>query len=131
MKSAAKINPNAKKGSPEATLAGVASDRPEVSIAAELAASLRRMFAEIPDAPRRPSALATHLGVSRVLISRTLGAIALPNPLDMLQRVPGPETLRGIVEELMLDVMYELPSDKGTKAFTITRELVEERTQAL
>jgi ATP-dependent Clp protease ATP-binding subunit ClpX len=26
--------------------------------------------------------------------------------------------------------MYELPSDKGTKAFTITRELVEERTQA-
>ena len=98
MKSAAKINPNAKKGSPEATLAGVASDRPEVGIAAELAASLRRMFAEIPDAPRRPSALATHLGVSRVLISRTLGAIALPNPLDMLQRVPGPETLRGIVE---------------------------------
>ena len=76
----------------------MAADSPEAGIAAELASSLRRLFAEIPDVRRRPSALATHLGVSRVLISRTLGAIALPNPLDMLQRVPGPETLRGIVE---------------------------------
>ena len=76
----------------------MAADSPEAGIAAELASSLRRLFAEIPDAPHRPSALATHLGVNRVLISRTLGAIALPNPLDMLQRVPGPETLRGIVE---------------------------------
>jgi ATP-dependent Clp protease ATP-binding subunit ClpX len=46
------------------------------------------------------------------------------------RRKTGARALRGIVEELMLDVMYELPSDKGTKAFTITRELVEERTQA-
>jgi ATP-dependent Clp protease ATP-binding subunit ClpX len=46
------------------------------------------------------------------------------------RRKTGARALRGIVEELMLDVMYELPSDKGSKAFTITRELVEERTQA-
>ncbi len=98
MKSTAKINANAKQESPASALGGVAADSPEAGIAAELASSLRRLFAEIPDVRRRPSALATHLGVSRVLISRTLGAIALPNPLDMLQRVPGPETLRGIVE---------------------------------
>ena len=30
----------------------------------------------------------------------------------------------------MLDLMYDLPSDKSTKAFTVTRELVEERTKA-
>ena len=98
MKSTAKINANAEQGSPASARGGVASDSPEAGIAAELAFSLRRLFAAIPDVPHRPSALATHLGVSRVLISRTLGAIALPNPLDMLQRVPGPETLRGIVE---------------------------------
>jgi hypothetical protein len=98
LKSTAKINANAKQESPASALGGVAADSPEAGIAAELASSLRRLFAEIPDVRRRPSALATHLGVSRVLISRTLGAIALPNPLDMLQRVPGPETLRGIVE---------------------------------
>jgi ATP-dependent Clp protease ATP-binding subunit ClpX len=46
------------------------------------------------------------------------------------RRKTGARALRGIVEELMLDVMYELPSDKGTRAFTITRELVEERTRA-
>jgi ATP-dependent Clp protease ATP-binding subunit ClpX len=46
------------------------------------------------------------------------------------RRKTGARALRGIVEELMLDVMYELPSDKGSKAFTITRELVEERTRA-
>ena len=46
------------------------------------------------------------------------------------RRKTGARALRGIVEELMLDVMYELPSDKGAKAFTITRELVEERTRA-
>jgi ATP-dependent Clp protease ATP-binding subunit ClpX len=46
------------------------------------------------------------------------------------RRKTGARALRGIVEELMLDLMYELPSEKGSKAFTITRELVEERTRA-
>jgi len=46
------------------------------------------------------------------------------------RRKTGARALRGIVEELMLDLMYELPSDKSTKAFTVTRALVEERTQA-
>ena len=36
--------------------------------------------------------------------------------------------LRGIVEELMLDLMYDLPSQKSVKAFTITRAMVEEHT---
>ena len=46
------------------------------------------------------------------------------------RRKTGARALRGIVEELMLDLMYDLPSDKSTKAFTVTRALVEERTQA-
>jgi ATP-dependent Clp protease ATP-binding subunit ClpX len=46
------------------------------------------------------------------------------------RRKTGARALRGIVEELMLEVMYELPSDTGTKTFTITRDLVEERTRA-
>ncbi len=50
--------------------------------------------------------------------------------IEAHRRKTGARALRGIVEELMLDVMYELPSDQGTRAFTITRELVEERTQA-
>jgi ATP-dependent Clp protease ATP-binding subunit ClpX len=38
--------------------------------------------------------------------------------------------LRGIVEELMLELMYDLPSRKDVENFTVTRDLVEARTKA-
>ena len=97
------------------TVAGNA-ETPEGVIARALATSLRRVFAEIPDAPQRPSALAAHLSVSRVLISRTLGAIALTNPLDTLQRVPGPETLRGIVEAAVTQGVPQPTADAAIDA---------------
>jgi len=46
------------------------------------------------------------------------------------RRKTGARALRGIVEELMLDVMYDLPSRSDVKRFTITRDLVEQRTRA-
>jgi ATP-dependent Clp protease ATP-binding subunit ClpX len=46
------------------------------------------------------------------------------------RRKTGARALRGIVEELMLDVMYDLPSRRDIKTFTITRDLVEERSRA-
>jgi ATP-dependent Clp protease ATP-binding subunit ClpX len=45
------------------------------------------------------------------------------------RRKTGARALRGIVEELMLDVMYDLPSRSDVKSFTITRDLVEQRTR--
>merc|ERR1711991_105741 len=42
------------------------------------------------------------------------------------RRKTGARALRGIVEELMLDLMYDLPSDKAVKEFTVTRAMVEE-----
>jgi ATP-dependent Clp protease ATP-binding subunit ClpX len=45
------------------------------------------------------------------------------------RRKTGARALRGIVEELMLDVMYDLPSRHDIKTFTITRDLVEQRTK--
>ena len=44
------------------------------------------------------------------------------------RRKTGARALRGIVEELMLDLMYELPSRKNVPNFTITRAMVEEHT---
>jgi ATP-dependent Clp protease ATP-binding subunit ClpX len=44
------------------------------------------------------------------------------------RRKTGARALRGIVEELMLDLMYELPSRKDASSFTITRAMVEEHT---
>ncbi|MCP9927157.1 ATP-dependent protease ATP-binding subunit ClpX [Cyanobium sp. CH-040] len=46
------------------------------------------------------------------------------------RRKTGARALRGIVEELMLDLMYELPSRTDVKSFTITRDLVEKRSRA-
>ena len=50
--------------------------------------------------------------------------------IEAHRRKTGARALRGIVEELMLDLMYDLPSRKDVKNFTITRELVEQRSKA-
>ncbi|MGB3532275.1 MAG: ATP-dependent protease ATP-binding subunit ClpX [Microcoleaceae cyanobacterium] len=49
---------------------------------------------------------------------------------EAFRRKTGARALRGIVEELMLDVMYELPSRKDVKCCQITKEMVEKRSTA-
>jgi ATP-dependent Clp protease ATP-binding subunit ClpX len=49
---------------------------------------------------------------------------------EAYRRKTGARALRGIVEELMLEVMYELPSRKDVRNCTITREMVEKRSTA-
>jgi ATP-dependent Clp protease ATP-binding subunit ClpX (EC 3.4.21.92) len=44
------------------------------------------------------------------------------------RRKTGARALRGIVEELMLDLMYDLPSQTTVKEFTITQAMVEQHT---
>jgi ATP-dependent Clp protease ATP-binding subunit ClpX len=46
------------------------------------------------------------------------------------RRKTGARALRGIVEELMLEVMYDLPSRRDVKTFTVTRDLVEQRSRS-
>lgn len=49
---------------------------------------------------------------------------------EAYRRRTGARALRGIIEELMLDVMYELPSRKDVRQCTITKEMVEKRSTA-
>ena len=42
------------------------------------------------------------------------------------RRKTGARALRGIIEEIMLDLMYDLPSQSAVKDFTVTRAMVEE-----
>ena len=44
------------------------------------------------------------------------------------RRKTGARALRGIVEELMLELMYDLPSKKNIKNYTVTRAMVDEHT---
>jgi ATP-dependent Clp protease ATP-binding subunit ClpX len=49
---------------------------------------------------------------------------------EAYRRKTGARALRSIIEEIMLDVMYELPSRKDVKRCQITREMVEKRSTA-
>ena len=49
---------------------------------------------------------------------------------EAYRRKTGARALRGIVEELMLEVMYEIPSRKDIGKCTITEEMVEKRSTA-
>jgi ATP-dependent Clp protease ATP-binding subunit ClpX len=46
------------------------------------------------------------------------------------RRKTGARALRSIVEELMLDIMYEVPSRKDVTRCIITREMVEKKSTA-
>jgi ATP-dependent Clp protease ATP-binding subunit ClpX len=50
---------------------------------------------------------------------------------EALNRKVGARGLRMILEELMLDLMYHLPSQKRVKEFEVTREMVEKRDVSL
>jgi ATP-dependent Clp protease ATP-binding subunit ClpX len=49
---------------------------------------------------------------------------------EAYRRKTGARALRSIVEELMLDIMYEIPSRKDVSRLVITREMVEKRSTA-
>jgi ATP-dependent Clp protease ATP-binding subunit ClpX len=66
-------------------------------------------------------------GVELVVEDEALEAIAH----EALQRQTGARALRTIIEEIMLDVMFEVPSDQDVTRCTITRETVEQRTLPL
>ncbi len=47
---------------------------------------------------------------------------------EAYRRKTGARALRGIIEEIMLDIMYDLPSQSHIKDFKITKEMVDEIT---
>jgi ATP-dependent Clp protease ATP-binding subunit ClpX len=71
----------------------------------------------------------TLLSMDNVRLEFEAGAVEAI-AIEAHRRKTGARALRGIVEELMLDVMYDLPSRRDVKSFTITRELVEQRSKA-
>ncbi|WP_218082616.1 ATP-dependent protease ATP-binding subunit ClpX [Anthocerotibacter panamensis] len=65
-------------------------------------------------------------GVELVFDQEAIDAIAK----EAYRRKTGARALRGIVEELMLDIMYESPSRPDIARFEVTREMVESRSTA-
>ena len=46
---------------------------------------------------------------------------------ETFKRKTGARALRSIVEELMMDIMYDIPSQENVKHFVITKEMVEKK----
>ena len=46
---------------------------------------------------------------------------------EAIKRKTGARALRSIVEEIMMDIMYDLPSQEDVKKFTITKEMVQKK----
>jgi len=65
-------------------------------IGSELRAALRELIEVIPDGPHSPSRVARKLGMNRVIASKLLNALAREDVNEMLQQIPGPESLRGM-----------------------------------
>lgn len=63
-------------------------------------------------------------GVELVVEDEAMDAIAE----EAMHRQTGARALRTIIEEIMLDVMFEVPSDNDVSRCTITRDTVEQRT---
>jgi hypothetical protein len=66
-------------------------------IATRLSTSVSQVLASLPGAPLSPTALSQRLGVSRVTLSKLQGALSQSSPLEILQRIPGPESLREVI----------------------------------
>ena len=49
---------------------------------------------------------------------------------EAIKRKTGARALRSIVEELMLDIMYDIPSKRDTDKFVVTKQMVEDRNKA-
>lgn len=49
---------------------------------------------------------------------------------DAIKRKTGARALRSIVEEIMLDVMYDVPSKAGLSHYTVTADMVKNRNNA-
>ena len=82
-----------------------------------LRVSLRSVIVRIPGAPHKPTPLASKLGMSRVTVSRILRAIEHESAYEVLEALPGPESLRGVVN--------------GAEGMSIEREALEEAGAAI
>ncbi|MFI4897021.1 MAG: hypothetical protein ACIARR_04265 [Phycisphaerales bacterium JB059] len=67
-------------------------------IGRELVEAMRAQLDAIPGSPHRPTHLARQLGLSRVILSRLLGAVDCEDPFEALERIPGPDSLRAFVD---------------------------------
>jgi hypothetical protein len=69
-----------------------------IEVGKALSSSLGAVLDALPDGPHGPQALATALGLDKVLTSRVLKAVRSIDPISVVHRAPGPEPLRRLLK---------------------------------
>ena len=65
----------------------------------------------------------------------TLRALRILKEVDLIaaeaiKRKTGARALRSIVEEIMMDIMYALPSQEDVKEFTVTADMIKKKKES-
>ncbi|MCA9312478.1 MAG: hypothetical protein KDA21_14790 [Phycisphaerales bacterium] len=67
-------------------------------VAEGLGDALRDLVDAIPGQPHKPTSLARRVGMNRVTASKLLNGIGRDDPFEVLQQIPGPESLRSLTD---------------------------------
>ncbi len=95
-------------------------------VGSRLAHSLQALLEAIPGAPHKPTPLSRRLGMNRVTTSRVLNAITQADACEVLQRLPGPESLRALTEGAARLSVEERLIEQAADAIRRFEELIRE-----
>ncbi|MBL4590876.1 MAG: hypothetical protein JKY96_02835 [Phycisphaerales bacterium] len=98
-----------------------------LGIAAGLRSSMQAVLDGLPGCSSRPTEIARVIGVSRVMVSRTASSIKKENPIETLTSIPGPESLRSIVNGARQAGVSKEISDRALRAIDEFDGLIRER----
>ncbi len=89
--------------------------------------TLRSLLAGVPGGPHKPTPLSRKLGLSRVTVSRILRAIEHESPFEVLEAIPGPESLRVAVTGARKQGVDKESVDLATGAIDSFAALIRDR----
>ncbi len=86
--------------------------------------ALRVLFEAIPQGPHSPTRISKQLGMNRVIASKLLNALARQDVNEMLQQIPGPESLRGMSKAAAGLGVPDSVSDRANRAIESFAKLI-------
>lgn len=96
-------------------------------VAQELHDALGRLLASIPGGPHGPTSLSKLLGVNRVTVSNLVNAVKQPDPYQVIQRIPGPDSLRTLTRAAREVGIAEKPLERADRAIDSFASLIREQ----
>lgn len=99
-----------------------------VELGSDIRGAFVTLFNSFPENERGPSAIARALGVNRVMVSKLLNAVRRDDPLEVVQHIPGPDSLRSITHaSRMIDDVPDTVLDRTDACIERFASLIRDR----